>query len=136
MANPLGQVRLEEMMTWRPEASIPARSILGLAPQSVQYMYLGIGKEGLTSLLVNTLWGLGVPRVSAACTSCLSLLPQLPAPSWAQSCLQRSHISYHYSKVPQGFNEGRAQWLKECLANKAYMGINKEGKNEVQEMFP
>ena len=47
MANPLGQVRLEEMMTRRPEASMPARSILGLAPQSVQYMYLGKGREVL-----------------------------------------------------------------------------------------
>lgn len=40
MASPLGQVRLEEIITKRPEASIPARSIFGLAPQSVQYMNL------------------------------------------------------------------------------------------------
>lgn len=40
MAKPLGHVRLEEMITMRFEASIPARSIFGLAPQSVQYMNL------------------------------------------------------------------------------------------------
>lgn len=76
MANPLGQVRLEEMMTWRLEASMPARSILGLAPQSVQYMYLGTGKEGLRTLLINTPLGLRVPKVSlGAPASCLSSQP-------------------------------------------------------------
>lgn len=43
-------------MTILPEASMPARSIFGLAPQSVQYMnleeslYIKIHKEGKTQL--------------------------------------------------------------------------------------
>lgn len=83
MASPLGQVRLEEMMTWRPEASMPARSILGLAPQSVQYMYLGTDKGGLTSLPVNTQWGFRAPTVLGFLSAIASQLPvsvSSPAP--------------------------------------------------------
>lgn len=130
---------------------MPARSILGLAPQSVQYMYLDVSKgvlrlpvgtQGrlLCALLVDcflafqfTAWK-QIPMRMQSPQRVLGVLPPIVIPA---SCLLSSPSLD--SAVPEGLRspitfkrylrvliEGRPR-LKEYIAEEATLGVTKEG---------